>query len=82
MHGEGSVYPAFDNTFRMGLMFNGGFEFVLNKSKTVGLALGAKWHIPNIFFQENGIGKLNDGTGSPGAGFWRKGRKHYEDQKE
>lgn len=72
VHGEGSVYPAFDNTFRMGLMFNGGFEFVLNKSKTVGLALGAKWHIPNIFFQENGVGKLNDGTGSPGAGFWRK----------
>ncbi len=69
--GEGTIYP-FDNTFRMGLMFNGGFEFVLNKNKTLGLSIGGKWHLPNIFFQENGIGKLNDGTGSPGAGFWRK----------
>lgn len=69
--GEGTVYP-FDNTFRMGLKLNGGFEFILNKNKTVGLNLGASWHMTNIFFQENGNGKLNDGTGSPGAGFWRK----------
>lgn len=70
--GKGTIYPAFDNTFRMGLMLNGGFEFVLNKNKSLGLALGVKWHMTNIFLQENGIGKLNDGTGSPGAGFWRK----------
>lgn len=69
--GKGSIYP-FDNTFRMGLMLNGGYEFVLNKNKTVGLALGVKWHLPNLILQENGVGKLNDGTGTPGAGFWRK----------
>ncbi len=69
--GAGNIYP-FDDTFRMGLQFKGGFEFVLNKSKTLGLNLGAQWHMYNILLQENGIGKLNDGTGSPGAGFWRK----------
>lgn len=69
--GAGSIYP-FDNTFRMGILLTGGYEFALDKEQKIGLNIGSKLHLVNLLPQENDLGKLNDGTGKPGAGFWRK----------
>lgn len=66
-----SVY-LMNNAFRIGFQIVTGYEFTLGKKQDMGLMIGLKYHIPNIGNQENGINTLNDGTGNPGAGFWRR----------
>lgn len=69
--GPGSI-NEFDYSFRMGFQVVGGYEFTLGKKQQTGLMVGVKYHVPNIGFQQNGVATLNDGTGQPGAGFWRR----------
>ena len=69
--GQGSI-NEFNYAFRLGFQVSAGYEFTLGKLQQTGLMVGVKYHIPNIGFQQNAVSTLNDGTGYPGPGFWRR----------
>jgi len=62
----------FDNALRFGLIGSAGYEIVLDRNFNYGLLFMFKYHLMNIFGQENGVRKMNDGSGSPGPGWWRR----------
>ncbi|HEY5535870.1 MAG TPA: hypothetical protein VIL99_13175 [Ignavibacteria bacterium] len=68
----------FENSFRVGLQFNAGYEFVLGQGGQYGLELGFKYNWINLFNPSNEINTpgaaeihLNDGNGPGGLGFTR-----------
>lgn len=62
----------FDDAYRLGIYANAGYELVLDPKFKTGIFIGLKYNLANIIGQENGPRKMNDGTGSPGIGFWRR----------
>lgn len=66
------VMMEYDNAFRIGAMITTGYEFIIDKNYQVGVSLGLKYHLMNILNTQNGINNLNDDSGSPGPGFWRR----------
>ncbi|MCX7832695.1 MAG: hypothetical protein N2490_00575 [Ignavibacteria bacterium] len=62
----------FDDAYRLGIYANAGYELVLDPKFKTGIFIGLKYNLANIIGHENGPRKMNDGTGSPGIGFWRR----------
>jgi hypothetical protein len=67
----GSIY-SFENAVRLGLQITTGYEFVLDKNYKTGLLIGLKYSLTNILGTQNGVNRLNDGSDSPGALYWRR----------
>jgi len=64
----------FDNAFRGGVALSTGYDFVLDQAGKWGLSVYGKYHVVNAFFHANGQNNeahMNDGNGSPGAGYDR-----------
>ena len=70
----------FESTFRLGLELKAGLEFVLkNKKRNLGINLGARYNLMNLFNDDNSIDSagmkenlnLNDGDAEGGPGFKR-----------
>jgi hypothetical protein len=68
--GSGTAF-AFKSAKRMGLMFQTGYEFVMDRKYKSGIVLGFRYHIVNLFGKSNGENELNDGDKPPGPGFDR-----------
>lgn len=68
---EGSIIQ-FDDAFRMGMQVTTGYEFSLGRTQQTSISVGLKYHLSNILFTQNEVGTLNDGSGTPGPGFWRR----------
>lgn len=65
---------TFDNAFRFGIMIGTGYEIVLDKGHNVGMTLGFKYKLLNLFNSSNGIDNINDGKSEEknfGPGFKR-----------
>ncbi len=63
---------VFDNSFRVGFQISSGYEWTLDKAQSTGIFIGVAYNLTNILGTTNGIGTLNDGSGSPGPTFWRR----------
>jgi hypothetical protein len=70
-----NVARTFESSFRLGMELKAGLEFVFNnKNKNIGISVGAKYNLVNLFTADNADiipgqpESLNDGTGSPGQG--------------
>ncbi|MBP9190949.1 MAG: hypothetical protein KBF96_00200 [Ignavibacteria bacterium] len=75
-----NVAKSFDSQFRFGMELKAGLEFIFNTSKkNLGLNVGAKYNLMNLFTDDNAeptLGQttnlnLNDGDGTGGPGFKR-----------
>ncbi len=60
------------DAFRLGLMASVGYEFMLNSKRNLGLSFGLRGNLLNLINSENGVNTLNDGSGTGGAGYWRR----------
>jgi hypothetical protein len=62
----------FDDSFRFGFQISSGYEWTLDKAQTTGVFIGVTYNLANILGTTNGVGTLNDASGSPGPGYWRR----------
>lgn len=75
-----NVAKTFESTFRLGFELKAGLEFVMkNRKRNLGIQVGAKYNLMNLFNDDNQnalLGQttklnLNDGDASGGPGFKR-----------
>lgn len=74
-----NTYKSFESTFRVGMELKAGLEFVIGSKKNLGINVGAKYNLINLFNDDNAqplLGQteglnLNDGDGTSGPGFKR-----------
>lgn len=73
VNNKGLAYTSdIENSFRVGLQVTSGYEWTLDKAQQYGLFIGIRYNLTNILGTKNADGSLNDGSGTPGPGFWRR----------
>ncbi|MDD5360619.1 MAG: hypothetical protein PHN88_00690 [Ignavibacteria bacterium] len=70
--GLSNAPASIENSFRIGLQVTSGYEWTLDKAQTYGIFIGVRYNLTNILGTKNADGSLNDGSGTPGPGFWRR----------
>lgn len=70
-----NFYGQVESSMRFGMAITGGYEWVFGANRNMGLNVGIKYNVMNMFNDENsallGTTSLNDGPNAGGPGFKR-----------
>jgi hypothetical protein len=70
-----NYYGEVESSMRFGLALTGGYEWVFGANRNIGLNIGIKYNVMNMFNDDNsallGNKNLNDGPNAGGPGFKR-----------